>query len=122
MTNTRRPVSHRLTFALFALTLLVGALPPAVHAQQPPVHLGGPPAQIPGKYWTEESWIVNQIVLDITEMSAYAAKPSARPIEIIVETVRPGLYRLSGAALHGVLPLDLKKDIWDPASFVPIAH
>jgi hypothetical protein len=122
MTDAERPVSHRLTLALLALTLLVAARPPAVHAQQPPVHLGGPPAQIPGKYWTEESWIVHEIVLDITEMSAYAVKPSAKPIEITVETVRPGLYRLSGLALHGVLPLDLNKDIWDPASFLPIAH
>jgi hypothetical protein len=60
-----------MTKTQFALTLLVAAgaaLPPAVHAQQPPVvpaqqppvHLGGPPAQIPGKYWTEESWIVQE--------------------------------------------------------------
>jgi tetratricopeptide (TPR) repeat protein len=85
--------------------------------------VGGPPAQLRGKFWTEESWIVAEIVSDVTEMAAYATKPSAKPLSIDVESIRPGLFRLS--VDEDRIPaheLDLNSDLWDHTRFAAVAR
>ena len=85
--------------------------------------VGGPPAQIRGQFWTEESWIVTEIVGDITEMAAYARKPSATPLAINVESIRPGLFRWSiDKDRTSPRELDLNRDLWDHTRFADIAR
>jgi hypothetical protein len=115
------PIMIAKILRVFLLVVMTAILPTVASSQERPVRFGAPPAQIAGDSWTEEHWIVNEIIRDITEMSAYAIKRSARPMVIRVETVRPGLYRLSANELSGTLPLDLNRDIWNPDSFAPIA-
>jgi len=110
---------NRWTIRILALVCLTGAAFSLSYAQT----VGGPPAQLRGKYWTEEGWIVTEIVGDITEMAAYATKPSAKPLPINVESIRPGLFRLSiDQDRAQPQELDLNSDLWDHTRFADVAR
>src|SRR5919106_86379 len=106
----------RWVIGFLVLASFGGTILSFVYAQQ----VGAPPAQLRGKYWTEESWIVTEIVDDITEMSAFAIKPSAKPRSIDVESVRPGLFRVSVDDGPSQDELDLNADLWDHTRFAAV--
>ena len=99
-----------------AISVSAAILTP-VSAQTPGDH----PTRPRGTISTEESWIVAEIVSDITEMSAYATKPSAKPFVADVDRIRPGLFRLSARG-EAHRDLDLRADLWDTVRFAGVAR
>src|SRR5207248_4632893 len=63
-----RVVLMRRAARLLVLAVLITTLAGIVRQRGFGLHLGGAPAALRGPYATEESWIVGEIVRDITEM------------------------------------------------------
>src|SRR6266511_390778 len=81
------------------------------------VRLGAEPATLQSPYGTEEAWVVNEIVRDITEMSAYP-KRSDKPVIKPLST--PGTYRVT--ITNGAVDLDLRDDVWAPRQFTVVSR
>src|SRR5438445_5158150 len=62
------------SIALILFTLVLGAI---VYTRFPSLHLRAASSHVNGPYPTEEAWIVNEIVRDVVEMSAYPAGMTA---------------------------------------------
>ncbi|HEX7795807.1 MAG TPA: hypothetical protein VF456_15700, partial [Vicinamibacterales bacterium] len=103
-------------------TLLVGLLAVLgwiVHTRGFGTRLGAKTATLAPPFTTEEAWIVDEIVRDITEMSAY---PKASPV-VTIKEVRPGggIYRVT-AGDAASSDVDLREAVWSPTAFAVLAH
>ena len=81
---------------LLVLAVLITTLAAIVRQRGLGLHLGGAPVALQGPYATEESWIVGEIVRDITEMSAYPAR--SRGEVTVTDAPEAGRYRVSTSA------------------------
>ena len=81
--------------------------------------LGAVPVTLDGRFLKEEAWIVDEIVRDITEMSAYPSKGAA------ALSIHPhdGIYDIAMSG-DGAAPVsvDLRDDLWSPAHFATLAR
>jgi len=102
---------------LVVLALLLGILATIASRRGFGLHLGGAPAALQGPHSTEEAWILDAIVRDITEMSAYPAKP----LDFALAPV-PGGYRVSLTTRSQAVDVDLSQNIWAPAEFAKIVR
>jgi hypothetical protein len=75
---------------LTALVILLGYV---AHTRGLLPRLRAAPATLDGRFLKEEAWIVDQIVRDITEMSADPAKSAAVSIQL-----RDGIYDVARAS------------------------
>jgi tetratricopeptide (TPR) repeat protein len=101
------------------LVVLLGVLFQILYTRGFGMRLGAKVAPLAEPFTTEEAWIVDEIVRDITEMSAH---PAAAPAVQIQET-QPGsgMYRVSVGS-RAPLDMDLREDLWSPASFAVLAR
>jgi len=112
-------VPIRKTVSILVLTVLIAILAYLAHARGLRPALGGPTAALEGRFAKEEAWIVDEIVRDVTEMSAY---PSAAGT-VTIESSGDGTYRVSVAgAAPFTAPIDLRDDLWSPAHFGAISR
>jgi hypothetical protein len=107
----------RKAFSSFVLVALVCALGGIAYSRGLFIHLGAAPAVLNGPYSTEEAWVVNEIVRDITEMSAYPG-PSSAPV--VTPGEQEGRYRV--AMPRESVELDLRDDVWSPSRFGALAR
>jgi tetratricopeptide (TPR) repeat protein len=101
------------------LVVLLGFLVEIIYTRGFGTRLGAKAAALDAPFTTEEAWIVDEIVHDITEMSAYPGKPPAATIQ----DVRPdgGIYRVTVGDAEPS-ELDLRNDLWSPAAFAVLAR
>ena len=100
------------------LVVLLGVLFRIVYTRGFGTRLGAQAAPLAKPFTTEEAWVVDEIVRDITEMSAY---PKQAPKVTATEMQRgSALFR---AAVDGFAPIDidLREDLWSPAAFSVLA-
>jgi hypothetical protein len=111
-------VKTRKSLEVLFLTALVILLGYVAHTRGLLPRLRAAPATLDGRFLKEEAWIVDEIVRDITEMSAYPAKSAAVSIQ-----PRDGIYdvALNGDAATPVV-VDLRQDLWSPAQFSTLAR
>src|SRR5881628_2918567 len=112
-------VPIRRTASVFVFILLLSVLIHIAYTRGISLQLGGPVAALHGPNPTEESWIVGEIVRDVTEMSAYPAKVLS---EVSIAPSVAGVYRVSTNLTSGAVELDLRQDLWAPAKFAIVAQ
>lgn len=110
---TRKIVSGAL------LVVLVGILFQIVYTRGFGMRLGAKVAPLAEPFTTEEAWIVDEIVRDITEMSAYPAAASA--VQIQETQPNAGVYRISVGS-RAPVEIDLREDLWSPSAFAALAR
>jgi hypothetical protein len=108
--------SRRNVVSLIVLGLLLAIFGRIVYVRGLSLRMGAAPASLHTPYASEEAWVVDEIVRDMTEMSAYPAE-SSKP-SIAAEA--GGRYRVSFGAKS--VDLDLHDDLWAPNLFTPLAR
>jgi hypothetical protein len=108
--------NRRTILSLIILTLLVATFGRIVYVRGLGLRMGAAPASLHTRYASEEAWVVDEIVRDITEMSAYPAKATIPSIS----AEAGGRYRVILGAQS--VDLDLHDDLWTPALFTPLAR
>ena len=111
-------MKSRKSLEVIFLTALVILLGYVANTRRLLPRLRAAPATLDGRFSKEEAWIVDEIVRDITEMSAYPAKGAAVSIQ-----PRDGMYEIAmngGAAAP--VGVDLREDLWSPAQFSTLAR
>src|SRR5262245_40474123 len=110
---TRKVVSGALLVVLIAILLQI------IYTRGFGMRLGAKVAPLAEPFTTEEAWIVDEIVQDITEMSAY---PNAASTVQIQETQpNAGVYRISVGS-RAPVDIDLREDLWSPSAFAVLAR
>jgi hypothetical protein len=105
------------------LVCLVAALGAVIYVRGFGLKLGGPPAALRSEHKTEEDWITNEIVRDITEMSAFARGASSKGEAAIAQLSQNGVYRVSAPAiLKTAFELQPAQRVWDPERFGQLAR
>lgn len=101
------------------LVVLLGFLAKIVYTRGFGARLGAKAAPLAAPFTTEEAWVVDEIVRDITEMSAYPR--SAPPVQVTDVQRGSGVFRV---AVGGFAPIDvdLHDDLWSPAAFAALAR
>ena len=101
------------------LVVLLGVLSQILYTRGLGTRLGAKVAPLAEPFTTEEAWVVDEIVRDITEMSAYPAAASA----VHVQETQPnsGLYRIAVGS-RAPLEIDLREDLWSPSAFASVAR
>jgi hypothetical protein len=109
---------------LFILAVCVVVLGAIVYRQGFGWRLGAAPGALDTHYQTEEAWIAGEIVRDITEMSAYAARQPVPADARQLEALGNGRYKvLQVATLPSSVDLDLSSQgPWSPAQFAALAR
>src|SRR6476620_5157117 len=97
----------RARFATLAGLLL---LPLTIVHTNGPAQLGASPSQLATPFTTEEAWIVDEIVRDIAEMSAYPGSP-ARGWPKVAAGAETGLYTIALDPGEAPIPIDLRADV-----------
>jgi len=101
------------------LVALLGILAQIVYTRGFGLHLGAKAAPLAAPFTTEEAWVVDEIVRDITEMSAH---PRPAPAVKVTDVQRgSGVFRV---AVGGAAPIDvdLREDLWSPSAFAVLAR
>jgi hypothetical protein len=83
------------------------------------VRLGARPMALAAPFTTEEAWVVDEIVRDITEMSAFPAVPSDPDIRVDAQA---GVYFVAINGGTRSANVDLRGDLWSPAAFAVLAR
>src|SRR5262245_18018058 len=96
------------------LVLLLGILAEIIYTRGFGARLGAKAGGLDAPFTTEEAWVVDEIVRDVTEMSAYPDKPPAATIEEVRSG--GGIYRVTVGDAEPC-ELDLRNDLWLPAAF-----
>ena len=105
-----------LTSAL--LVVLAGIFVQIIYTRGFGTRLGAKTASLAEPFTTEEAWVVDEIVRDITEMSAYPRSAPAVKIQEVQQGAGNYSVTVGGAA---AVELDLRSDLWSPAAFAGIA-
>jgi PDZ domain-containing protein len=101
------------------LVALLGILVQIVYSRGFGLRLGAKAAPLAAPFTTEEAWVVDEIVRDITEMSAYPR--SATPVKITAAQPGGGVFRVTVGA-SAPIDIDLRDDLWAPAAFAALAR
>jgi hypothetical protein len=112
-------MSRRTASATAVLTLLLTALGAIVYTRGVGIRSGPVPAALAPPFTTEEAWVVDEIVRDITELSAFPGR--APDVHITADDQEPGAYRVAignGAPVD----LDLRDALWSPSAFAAVAR
>src|SRR5262245_54029013 len=112
-------LDHR--FKLIFLGLLLIPLTALVYTRGIGLRLGAAPTQLSAPFTTEEAWIVDEIVRDIAEMSAYPGR-AEQSGPTVSSTTDFGLYSVALAPRDQPMVLDLRADLWAPFEFEKIAQ
>src|SRR4051812_47752573 len=112
-------MSTRKVVTTAVLVCLLGVLIQIVYTRGLGMRLGAAPAALSAPFTTEEAWVVDEIVRDITELSSY---PQAAPAVTIAETAPgTGAYRVTVGA-KAPTDLNLRSQLWSPAAFAAVAR
>ncbi len=111
-------MSRRNLVSTVVLLLLLSVFGRLAYSRAYRVFFTVTPATLAAPYTTEEAWVVDEIVRDITEMSSRRA--GALPT--VLTTARPGIYAVSvPASPPATATVDLSAELWSPAGFSALA-
>ena len=112
-------MSRRNLVSTVALLLLLGIFGRLAYSRAYRVFFAVKPATLAAPYTTEEAWIVDEIVRDITEMGAGTSTASPT----VLTPAQPGIYSVSVPATPPVTTtVDLSADLWSPTAFAAVAR
>ena len=102
---------------------LLAALGSMIYVRGFSLQLGGTPAALQSEHKTEEDWITNEIVRDVTEMSAFARGTSGKSVSANVTSAQNGIYRVSSPALlKSEQTIQPGVRMWSPDRFSPLVE
>ncbi|HET9832831.1 MAG TPA: PDZ domain-containing protein [Vicinamibacterales bacterium] len=101
------------------LVALLAVLLQIVYTRGFGLRLGAKAAPLAAPFTTEEAWVVDEIVRDITEMSAYPR--SAPPVKITTGQPGSSVFRVT-VGESAPIDIDLREDLWSPAAFAVLAR
>ncbi len=112
-------MSRRTLVSTVALLLLIGIFGRLAYSRAYRVFFAVKPAALAAPYTTEEAWIVDEIVRDITEMGLGTATAPAA----VLTTAQPGIYSVSiPATPPATTTVDLSVELWSPTAFAAVAR
>ena len=116
-------MSIRKGASIAALVCLLAALGSMIYVRGFSLQLGGTPAALQSEHKTEEDWITNEIVRDVTEMSAFARGTSGKSVSANVTSAQNGIYRVSSPALlKSEQTIQPGVRMWSPDRFSPLVE
>jgi hypothetical protein len=109
-------MSRRNLVSTVVLLLLLGIFGRLAYSRAYRVFFAAKPATLAAPYTTEEAWIVDEIVRDITEMGSGTASTSPT----VLAAAQPGIYSVSiPATPPATTTVDLSAELWSPTAFAP---
>ncbi|MEZ5417454.1 MAG: PDZ domain-containing protein [Vicinamibacterales bacterium] len=112
-------MSGRNLISTLVLVLLLGIFGRLAYSRAYRVFFSVKPATLAAPYTSEEAWIVDEIVRDITEMGLGTAGGSPT----VLAAAQPGTYTVSLAATPAVTTtVDLSAELWSPTGFAALAE
>ena len=108
-------MSRRNLVSTIALLVLLGIFGRLAYSRAYRVFFAAKPAALAAPYTTEEAWIVDEIVRDITEMGSGTAAVSPA----VLAGAQAGTYSIALPA--ATTTVDLRADLWSPAAFSDLA-
>jgi hypothetical protein len=112
-------MSRRTAIATAVLTLLLTSLGAIVYTRGAGIRSGPVPAALASPFTTEEAWVIDEIVRDITEMSAFPGR--APEVHVTPDEQQPGAYRVA-IGNRAPIDLDLRDQLWSPSAFAAVAR
>ena len=112
-------MTRRTILSTVVLVLLVAILGKIGYSRGFRLLFDARPATLATSYVTEEAWIVDEIVRDVTEMSVGQADGAA---PTVLASAQPDTYTVSAASLTSPVQLDLHADLWSPSAFAGLAR
>lgn len=111
-------MSRRNLVSTVVLLLLLGIFGRLAYSRAYRVFFVAKPATLAAPYTTEEAWVVDEIVRDITEMGSGTAATSP----MVLASAQPGLYSVSMPNTPGATTtVDLSAELWSPTAFAVLA-
>ena len=111
-------MSRRNLVSTVVLLLLLGIFGRLAYSRAYRVFFAAKPATLAAPYTTEEAWIVDEIVRDITEMGSGTASTSPT----VLAAAQPGIYSVSiPATPPATTTVDLSAELWSPTAFAALA-
>ncbi len=111
-------MSRRNLVSTVVLVLLLGVFGRLAYSRAYRVFFSVKPATLAAPYTTEEAWVVDEIVRDITEMSLRTADVSP----VVLAAAQPGIYSVSVPATPpATAAVDLSAQLWSPGGFAAVA-
>lgn len=112
-------MSRRNLVSTVALLILLGIFGRLAYSRAYRVFFTAKPATLAAPYTTEEAWIVDEIVRDITEMGSGTATASPA----VLATAQSGVYSVSTPATPpAATSVDLSAELWSPAAFAAVTR
>ena len=111
-------MSRRNLVSTFALLVLLAVFGRLAYSRAYRVFFAATPATLAAPYTTEEAWVVDEIVRDITEMGSGAAA-----VELtVLAAAQPGIYTVAAATTPpATTSVDLRAELWSPSAFSTLA-
>lgn len=111
-------MSRRNLVSTVVLLLLLGVFGRLAYSRAYRVFFAAKPATLAAPYTTEEAWVVDEIVRDITEMGSGTASTSPT----VLAAAQPGIYSVSMPNTPAAATtVDLSEELWSPAAFAILA-
>ncbi len=112
-------MSRRNLVSTVVLLLLLGIFGRLAYSRAYRVFFTAKPATLAAPYTTEEAWIVDEIVRDITEMASGTATASPT----VLAAAQSGIYSVSIPATPPLnTTVDLSSELWSPTAFAAVAR
>lgn len=111
-------MSRRNIVSTIALLVLLGIFGRLAYSRAYRVFFAAKPAALAAPYTTEEAWVVDEIVRDVTEMGSGTTATSP----MVLASAQPGLYSVSpSATATATTTVDLRAELWSPSAFSTLA-
>lgn len=111
-------MSRRNLVSTIALLVLLGIFGRLAYSRAYRVFFAAKPATLAAPYSTEETWVVDEIVRDITEMGSGSTTSSP----LVLAAAQPGVYSVAVATTPpATTSVDLRAELWSPTAFSSLA-
>lgn len=111
-------MSRRNLVSTIALLVLLGIFGRLAYSRAYRVFFAAKPATLAAPYTTEEAWVVDEIVRDITEMGSGSTTVSP----LVLAASQPGVYTVAAPTTPpATTSVDLRAELWSPSAFSTLA-
>ena len=111
-------MSRRNLVSTIALLVLLAVFGRLAYSRAYRVFFAAKPATLAAPYTTEEAWVVDEIVRDITEMGSGSATSSP----LVLASAQPGVYSVAAPTTPpATTSVDLRAELWSPNAFSTLA-